>query len=420
MWASPEGEKMKKKTIMCVLLAATILLTPLSVAAQGEVVVIPYSDGWQIDGQVDEIEQEAAAVIATPGMPLRAWAMHDGETLYLAFEVLSPGEAWETFTVFDNGDSELYSTGDFMALCDESGCQMCAYEALYEYSCTEDLENAITGQVIELEAPVTLVEASHIVVGVILDAVEYTSHPIDVELEPVPPTQPEELLVEDTPISPPIEQPVVIATAVVTEMIPVEMTPEVAPSVRPISPFAIVGITLLGAVLIFAIWDFIKKFLEKRKKGGVEEKVVKGAKRIARRAAEKARKAAEAARKKQKKQQKNNKKARDAGRRAQAKIQPAEDAKKKAKDAAKKQKNVGKAAKNAEKKAIKCWGAARKAEKAAAKADKKTQPGVRDAAKQTRKAGDDAWEAAQKARKSIGGKAKPKPAISKPLQIPGK
>ena len=209
---------MKVKLVLCAMLAALLFLIPLSATAQEGPIVIPYSGGWSIDGEVDDDEWAGAVELPLEGLPLRTQAMHDGEALYLAFEVVTPAESWETFAVFDDGDETFYGPGDHMVLCDESGCQLCTYEAAYDFDCPEALVSVVNEGVSELDAPITLVGMGQVVFGVILDGIEHISQPFDLELESAPPTptQPEGQPAAPLTTEPPTEavstSPVTVAT----------------------------------------------------------------------------------------------------------------------------------------------------------------------------------------------------------------
>jgi hypothetical protein len=168
---------MRMKILLNLLAFGVLCLAPTPAAAQADGILIPYSDDGSIDGGADETKIDWSQAVDLPleALPLRTQALHDGEALYFAFEVVEPKESWETFTVFDSGDNILYNEGDVMVLCNQEGCQRCQYEGLYDYVCLEDLVSAVVNETIEVEIPLSSINLEHIVMGVILDGSEHVS-----------------------------------------------------------------------------------------------------------------------------------------------------------------------------------------------------------------------------------------------------
>jgi hypothetical protein len=123
--------------------------------AQG--VVIPYApEGWTLDGVLSDGEFEVSAELLSGAMPIHAYALHDGEALYLAFETFEApdGGTWdEIFTVFENGDGALYSEGDHLIRCFPDGCEHWRYVAQYQFVYFSDLPWASSGNIMETTFP---------------------------------------------------------------------------------------------------------------------------------------------------------------------------------------------------------------------------------------------------------------------------
>jgi len=176
-----------------VLPAAVLLVVPAASALAQTTVEVPWCIPPVIDGELAPGEWDEAAELPTEDLPVVAKAMHDGETFYLAFECLpcaEPGTDWEAFAVRDDGDGELCEAGDTMALCSAEGCTSCEYDGPFSYSCDEEASSppcvnpGANEVILELpEGPVRLV------VGVVVDGVEYTSEPFWAQFVPEPQQQ---------------------------------------------------------------------------------------------------------------------------------------------------------------------------------------------------------------------------------------
>lgn len=286
-----------ERAILASLLALLVLLFAASVshAQASQEIEVPEGSAPTLDGEISPGEWDGAAEVPLEGLPLRAQAMHDGEDLYLVFEVLTPstGETiplgnGEVFVVWDDGDREFYEEGDGMALCSSEGCEFCHYTAQFAFTCEEQLPGA-ADSVIEVQVPMDIV-VGQVVLGAILDNVEYTSESFGVAFlipEPVAEEieEPEEEVVPVAPAPTPEEQPVGVSEAEI----------------------GITGagwVALLAAALaLFAFSIFLLWWLRARRKAretwdaarGVGRRVVSGAAREAREEQERRRKAREAA-----------------------------------------------------------------------------------------------------------------------------
>jgi hypothetical protein len=195
-----------------VLLFAFVLSGRLCYAQGTEIPYVP--DGWTIDGDLSDDESESAVQLLDGAYPLGAWAMHDGESLYLALETLSPtseGAPEEIFVVFENGDGALYSEGDHLIRCFAEGCEHWRYVAEFQFEFVSDLPSAASPNVVEttifLDRGWSVFGPSpELEIGLIYDGEEMGPWPVPYELEPIPESVPEPPL--DTP-SP--ESPVLVA-----------------------------------------------------------------------------------------------------------------------------------------------------------------------------------------------------------------
>jgi hypothetical protein len=394
---------MNKKKILILFVTAGLLLLPISAAAQTNDVVIPYSDGWKIDGEVDESERGTAAEMPTEGLPFTAIAMSNTEELYLSIELTDPNGEWEIFLVSDNGDGDFYNTGDTMILCTSDGCQLCTYEEQYQYDCTEDVTSAVTGAVIELEVAISALGAGKFVIGGVFDGIELVSDPFEAEFE----KEPQAVLPEASEEAPPAQ--------------PTEIVAQQPSEISPASPLSITTIAIIAAVVVVcilafwkSIWEFIKKLIKKildalRRFWAAFWAAVRRAAAEARRREAQERRDAARRRREQERQRKRNEKAREAARRAREAMERANRAAENARAAARDQKNVSRRIREAEAAAKQCWAAADAADAAANQADAATAQAARGDANNARLAGNDAWAAAQEAAPVIGRKPKQRP-----------
>ncbi len=164
-----------------ILLILFLLLVHTAARAQ-DTIEVPRGPAPVIDGELSPGEWDQAIELPTGDAPVAAWATHDGNALYLAFECSAcrdVGTDWEAFAVCDDGDGEFYEAGDNIAICSTHGCTSCEYDAPLSFSCDEEMSSPPcvdpgANEVIwELpEGPVRMV------VGAVIDGVEYTSPPI--------------------------------------------------------------------------------------------------------------------------------------------------------------------------------------------------------------------------------------------------
>jgi hypothetical protein len=397
-----------KRWLFSITALVALLLVPFASHAQGQEVEIPPGPTPTLDGEMSPGEWGGAAEFPLEGLPLHARALHDGESAYLAFEVLTPAEEWETFTVRDNGDGEWYDAGDEMVLCTADGCQRCDYSAPLDFTCADEgLPSGVDEGLAEVQVSLDLL-AGQVVVGAVVDGVEYISDPFDVEFGEVAPATEEP--------SPPPAQPVAATEEPTEEGLPAGEEVVAVEEGLPLWAYILLALSLaaLAAVLAFVIpraWRSRECRLQKaareaekhatyaekaaaeateaRTAGARHRKVINARTntRIVKDKCEKA--VAETA--------KATAKANEWKSKAEAAGKAAATAAKNAEQAVNERRNEGPTAKVAEKAAKTAWGVARAAEAAAQHAEEAAKDAERTA-KATQRAAEAAKKAAAQAK----------------------
>jgi hypothetical protein len=235
-----------------------LLLAPFTSHAQGQEIEIPSAPVPTLDGEI--VPGEWLAELPSDDLPLRAWAIHDGKSVYLAFQVLSPADEWETFAVWDDGDGVFYEAGDSMILCSADGCRPCEYDAELAFTCADEFyPSGVSGYSVEATWDVALA-AGEMVIGGVLDGVEHVSRPFDVTFVTL------DLTVEE-PTSTPESQPIAATEEPSEEGAPAAGE-EAAREEDGLSPLWILSaatlLAFLAAAIARAIWRIVREWLKRK------------------------------------------------------------------------------------------------------------------------------------------------------------